>query len=608
MENKIWIWAFLFAMIISAWAILFMASAQVQVGGGTKAGVILEEPEEDVVGGNASFNATVLTNYWDLAGANSPPTNNWNMGGNNFTGLGRLQFITPIILGNAVTNAHKNNGIAIGNNAQASGQFSIAHGYIADARGDTSFALGHLAIAIDNGDYAIGEVAQASGGNSIAFGNGAKTSGLYSIAIGDASATIEREAITIGFQSTANQESVAIGSNADNFGNNSFLIGRDITSYANDTFTVGYNYSVFDGNVTADYFIGNGSSLTDVCKSDGTDCMSVGGFDENGNYTLEGEWEFHNNVTINVTEGSSFYPYTFNIMSTTLPTYMFIGNASDTAGGMFFGHEKGDIFALYNYANGGSGGDITFNNPVTALTINKSRDIILGDNTPMIVLGATSYLKISQPVAPASRGMTISTKDFMNLSTLDDGDFFSFDDGMAKFFFNLYGININATEDICIEGGQCLSNTTGISVGDRQKSWSIGRKNDSIVVGTWTDDPTLFRQLDAGKNYSFEFDIIADVTNDGIEFNITWTGTGNLDYGWHYQYGNIDDAGLCDGGCGSFGNVVTTNDGIMKATGMVYNITSSGTLGIAYIENAHVLADSLVKGGSNLEVNELEEQ
>jgi hypothetical protein len=373
---------------------------------------------------------------------------------------------------------------------------------------------------------------------------------------------------------------------------------------------IDYNLTVL-GNISADGLIfGNGSQLSEVCKSDGTDCMSSGSFDENGNYTLNGTWDFREGLEISPsgknitysTPGANCIFWEQGIGDTSICS---ISNVIDISAvnvrfpkslKLQVGSTSSGPTNTYGLEALSSGNDDFFyfipNNAEWGITYPIGFTLRDGHQGFLFdVANTRQMLNITwnnwDCVISSDCDFKITTRGDLQLN-------------QASGYFG----NVTTNTDFCLSDGTCLGGVEGKFA--NQTTFSFGRENDSVVTGSWIDDPMLLMNLGAGINYSFEFDMLVDNTNDGIEFNVTFSGTGDLNYGWHYQYGNINDAGLCNQ-CASFGNVVTLSDGIMKASGTVYNITSAGTLGISYIENVHVLSDTLIKSGSNLEVNILEE-
>jgi hypothetical protein len=85
-------------------------------------------------------------------------------------------FTSPFVTGD--------NAVAIGDLAEAAGNWSFAAGILARAQGDESIALGSEAIAGGFRSFAAGRNAQADGINSVAIGRGARAYGEKEIVLG----------------------------------------------------------------------------------------------------------------------------------------------------------------------------------------------------------------------------------------------------------------------------------------------------------------------------------------------------------------------------------------------------------------------------------------
>ena len=153
------------------------------------------------------------------------------------------------------TNASGQYSTAIGSYTKASGQESTAMGYKTIASGSTSTAIGYETTA--SGDYstAIGRSTTASGFASFAFGENTNASGYASTAMG-------RNINVSGFSSFAIALTDMGGVDVSR-DNTMAIMGGNVGI---GTVSPGYTLEV-NGNVSADYFIGDGSLLTGISGS-----------------------------------------------------------------------------------------------------------------------------------------------------------------------------------------------------------------------------------------------------------------------------------------------------------------------------------------------------
>ncbi|UTO04614.1 YadA-like family protein [Moraxella sp. FZLJ2107] len=127
---------------------------------------------------------------------------------------------TPIsISGNDIYIATDADGnTAFGKNAYATNPantdatLSLAIGANANASGNATTAVGQSSLATGDWSMAIGIGATATGSNDIAIGEGAKTSARYAVAIGKGANATGGSALAMGYESTANNSlAIALG-------------------------------------------------------------------------------------------------------------------------------------------------------------------------------------------------------------------------------------------------------------------------------------------------------------------------------------------------------------------------------------------------------------
>lgn len=134
-------------------------AAQLQVGNPSenlKRGVFLFS-EEPVLFSNASFNDSVLLNYWDLAGLNAPPTADWDMGSFSFDFDGGVQ------LGNIAGMTRIQPSFPVGNDIF----IGFTNGYLFDTSALRSVILGDLQIL----DFSTGGYVKNDGDGLLSGGN-----------------------------------------------------------------------------------------------------------------------------------------------------------------------------------------------------------------------------------------------------------------------------------------------------------------------------------------------------------------------------------------------------------------------------------------------------
>ena len=126
------------------------------------------------------------------------------------------------------------NNIAIGADAQGTGNFGTAIGCETRATSENSTALGSGCIASGPSSCSVGNNSVATADGSIALGSGLTSDNINSIGIGNGSTARGDRSITIGTSGqnrTGATDSIAIGTSALNFSNiiNAISIGKDAT-------------------------------------------------------------------------------------------------------------------------------------------------------------------------------------------------------------------------------------------------------------------------------------------------------------------------------------------------------------------------------------------
>lgn len=197
----------------------------VSLGLSNLSGVSISTPSSGQVltyNGSNWVNSSTLGNYWSLTGnsGTTPPTN--------FLGTTDAQ---PLVfkankqqVGYLGTSSDQE--IIFGNSASANFQ-SIAIGYNAQASQNNSIAIGANANVINFQGTAIGMNAQTSNNNALAIGYFANASGQRAIAIGNTATASGQNSVALGYNASApNANTIILGNGQDSVG-----IGTTAPSY-----------------------------------------------------------------------------------------------------------------------------------------------------------------------------------------------------------------------------------------------------------------------------------------------------------------------------------------------------------------------------------------
>ncbi|OYI44661.1 adhesin [Escherichia coli] len=162
--------------------------------------------------------------------------------------------------------------VAIGKGAKAntfmntSGS-STAVGYDAIAEGQYSMALGRYSKALGKLSIAMGDSSKAEGANAIALGNATKATEIMSIALGDTANASKAYSMALGASSVASEENaIALGRSSVASGTDSLAFGRQSLASAANAIAIGAETEAAE-NATA---IGNNA------KAKGTNSMAMG--------------------------------------------------------------------------------------------------------------------------------------------------------------------------------------------------------------------------------------------------------------------------------------------------------------------------------------------
>lgn len=217
-----------------------------------KVGIGTNTPEErlHIVGSLKLVDGTQANNYvltsdangkasWKAPSTSTPTTttSGWNLNGNTVTSadyLGTNNYF-PLIFkvnNNQFSRFHPNGGLAIGNNAVAKDDNSIAIGTSANANtNNQAVAIGQSSNASGYQSVAIGLSASTGNNSALALGSSANASGYQSTSIGLSSAASSNNAIAIGNSSRASgEQAAAFGHEANSSAQNATAIGYQATT------------------------------------------------------------------------------------------------------------------------------------------------------------------------------------------------------------------------------------------------------------------------------------------------------------------------------------------------------------------------------------------
>jgi len=134
--------------------------------------------------------------------------------------------------------------VALGRYTSAVGNYSVALGEDASAEGNNSVALGQDASTVGNNSVALGRNASAEGNNSIALGQNASAAKIYSVALGNSASAAGTSTVVLGYIASAERDySVALGRGASAENANEGILG-DAGSYGTSEWKVPGSFTV----------------------------------------------------------------------------------------------------------------------------------------------------------------------------------------------------------------------------------------------------------------------------------------------------------------------------------------------------------------------------
>ncbi|MEG1855843.1 MAG: YadA-like family protein, partial [Acinetobacter sp.] len=149
---------------------------------------------------------------------------------------------------------------AIGYQAKVSGAQGVAIGRDATASAEDSMAYGDNARALGISSTSIGSDANSTGQDSLAIGSQARSFGLKAIAIGQNAESSGENAIAFGVDSISRaKDATAIGNNAKSNGVNAIALGKQSNANALNSIAIGTGTNALQEDAVA---IGNSASVT----------------------------------------------------------------------------------------------------------------------------------------------------------------------------------------------------------------------------------------------------------------------------------------------------------------------------------------------------------
>ncbi len=348
-------------------------------------------------------------------------------------------------------------GTALGRDTSVTANFGTAVGSYSTAVG-TAVALGYSVNASGTGTVAIGDGTNASGTNSIAIGTGTWANDTEGVAIGDGAVASEQYTVAVGPNSLASggASSVALGASSRATGSSSVALGQ----WANSTGTsvsVGANTHAASGDVALGYEAdARDDSGFSIAIGYQADSATAGGGIAIG-YLAQGAAR---GIAIGEEVTGDQYGVTLGQQATGNTGY------GVTIGAQATGSNYG--VAIGNLAYAGALSSIALG--VTSNASNQ-RAMALGEDTRAtadyaVALGYAANASAAYAVALGYQAEASVANQFMvgssaqNLNTYIYGD-----------------INVTSSNDICIDGGNCLSaagsgNITGTAgAADRVAYW-----------------------------------------------------------------------------------------------------------------------------------------
>lgn len=219
---------------------------------------------------NSGNNTNNNTSGWSTTGNNSGnyggSNTNLSIGTSNYDDLifkvnsanfGRLGTNGGVSFGTSTSTAV--NGVALGNNAITTANESVAIGTNANVSGQSSVALGNNAQTNKNESAAIGANSKAFGFQSIALGYNSKTNSNSETALGYNAQTNSENSTALGSGALANgQFSTAVGYNASTNQANAIVLGNSIANVGIGTSTPNVSTKI---DVNGQYKLGTKGSI-----------------------------------------------------------------------------------------------------------------------------------------------------------------------------------------------------------------------------------------------------------------------------------------------------------------------------------------------------------
>jgi hypothetical protein len=209
--------------------------------------------------------------------------------------------------------------IGMGEQTQASGNYSTAMGLNTSSSGDYSTAIGYGTDATASGAVALGYQTIANGQGSVAMGYSTEASQNYSTAMGQMTLATGVASTTMGYNTRANGSySTAMGYSTNANGYSATAIGQSTSAGGNYSTSMGYQTTASGSNSTAMGYSTTASGLSSIAMCQSTIASGNYSISMGQNTTASG-----NNTTATGNQTTASGPY-----STAMGTYVSTNNAS----------------------------------------------------------------------------------------------------------------------------------------------------------------------------------------------------------------------------------------------------------------------------------------
>ncbi|UCD07298.1 MAG: hypothetical protein JSW41_05765, partial [Candidatus Aenigmatarchaeota archaeon] len=419
-----------------------------------------------------SGNISMPTNFWIGNGAAAPSTNALAIGYNaQATAVGATS-LGP----NSDATASYSTAVGVGSQATG-GTGATSLGYQANATVGGAIALGQETDATTTNAVALGYQAQATGTSSISLGNSANSTGIYSTAIGVGTDATEDYATAVGeyAQATA-QSATALGDDANATGSASTALGRESDATEDYATAVGRLAQATGASSVA--MGSNAQSKAYATISIGSNSLAT---DDSGT-AIGRDANATKNYATAIGGGTNATDYYATAIGR---------EAQATAqGSTALGDSaNASAWAATSVGKESKAGSESISMGYKAKSTSY-RTIALGPYTNaktdyVTVIGYDANSSYADSVALGRQAVTTATNQFMV--------------GSSSYNLNTYiygNLNVTTGKDICIEGGNCLSDMGAGGGGNVSGSGSANH------VAFWKDDENITYDTDGNFTWN----------------------------------------------------------------------------------------------------------